>query len=223
MFNVWNVLNLSNFQDIRMYMLLSQYKVAGSKTFTLEELKDKLGISREAYPEFKIFSRAVLKKCQKALKERTDICFEFKAVGRPAHSVYFDISTNKDYTILRYLEEAAEPNQLPAPADEFGENYTVFDNGVESEARAEICCGFEDEIFQEFTLEQLQELKDLAWANADPDVEERHYSILHNRLVARQYAVSEYIRQKIRYCNAYPDPVPHRYKFIKKAVAEDWR
>ena len=98
-----------------------------------------------------------------------------------------------------------------------------FSDVDELEQRGEICAGFDDEIFLEFKLEQLQELKELAWANADPDVEERHYSILHDRLVARQYAVAEYIRRKILYCNAYPDPVENRYRFIKAAVEGDWR
>ena len=120
-FSVWNVLNLSNFQDIRMYMLLAQYKVAGRQTFTIEELKDKLGISQDAYPQYKEFARTVLRKCQQALKERTDICFEFKSVGRPARSVHFDIYPNTDYKILKYLEdvdEADDPEQqqIPAPA-----------------------------------------------------------------------------------------------------------
>ena len=224
MFNVWNVLNLSNFQDIRMYMLLSQYKVAGSKTFTLEELKDKLGINKEAYPEFKIFSRDVLKKCQKALKERTDICFEFKAVGRPAHSVYFEILANKEYTILRYLEEAADPKQLPAASEDDFEQ-TSIDDVLERdlEEREEICAGFGDEIFHEFTLEQLRELKELAFHNIDTADVDRHDRHLHNRLVAQQYAISDYIRGKIRYCNAKGDEVEHRLGFIRKAVAEDWR
>ncbi len=127
-FSVWNVLNLSNFQDIRMYMLLAQYRVAGRVTLTIEELKGKLGISQEAYPEYKIFVRAVLKKCQKALKERTDICFEFKSVGRPARAVKFDIYPNKDYRILKYLEEPEESEQpqLPAAAPE-PEQITIDD------------------------------------------------------------------------------------------------
>lgn len=122
-FSVWNVLNLSNFQDIRMYMLLAQYRVAGRQTFTLEELKDKLGISQEAYPQYKEFARTVLRKCQQALKERTDICFEFKSVGRPARSVHFDIYANEDYQILKYLKDPEEPEetkqvQIPAPNPE---------------------------------------------------------------------------------------------------------
>ena len=133
-FSVWNVLNLSNFQDIRMYMLLSQYKVAGRQTFTIEELKDKLGISKDAYPEYKIFSRDVLKKCQKALEERTDIRFEFRSVGRPAHSVKFDIYPNENYRLLKYLEESENPEQPQLPeAAEFPEQITIDNQEIPAE------------------------------------------------------------------------------------------
>lgn len=226
MFNVWNVLNLSNFQDIRMYMLLSQYKVAGTRTLTLDELKDKLGISREAYPEFKIFSRAVLKKCQKALRERTDICFEFKSVGRPAHSVFFEIFPNDQYTILKYLEEAAEPEtkQLPAVSDG-GYVQTSIDDLLEldQEEREEICTGFSEEIFHEFTIDQLRELRDLASLNVDPDSVDAHYHALRDSRLAREYAICDYIRSKIRYCNSKGDAVEHRFGFVRKAVAENWK
>ena len=233
MFNVWNVLNLSNFQDIRMYMLLSQYKVAGSKTFTLEELKDKLGINRNSYPEYKEFARTVIKKCQKALKERTDICFEFKSVGRPAHSVHFEIAPNTDYAILKYLEEELakkedRPQQLPGQMGLDDLDYTAdpsedeerdpIENRVE---RDEICTGFSDKIFDEFTDDQLRELHDLAIPHVTQEMRDFHYRL--GPLEAARMAASDYIKQKIRYCNSYREPIPHRYGFIRKAVAENWR
>lgn len=230
MFNVWNVLNLSNFQDIRMYMLLSQYKVAGSKTFTLEELKDKLGINRNSYPEYKEFARTVIKKCQKALKERTDICFEFKSVGRPAHSVYFEISPNTDYTILKYIaEERAQqddrPKQLPGQMglddlDYAAEEQPTIEN---RDKRDEICFGFSDEIFDEFTDNRLRELHELAMPHVTQEMRDLHHRL--GPLMAAQMAASDYIKQKIRYCNSYKEPIPksRRYGFIRKAVDENWR
>ena len=229
-FNVWNVLNLSNFQDIRMYMLLSQYKVAGVRTLTIEELKGHLGIEKGAYHEYKIFARDVLKKCQKALKERSDIRFEFKAVGRPAHSVYFEIFPNTDYKVLKYLadEKAKEktstvdtdtPEQLSF--NESGEAKEELDKTIERDRRDEICFGFATPIFDEFTNEQLVELKNLAWDKADRERVAFHRQYCEP-IEAQQRAVSEYIEKKILYCNAYCRPVPHRYNFIKKAVIGDW-
>lgn len=234
MFNVWNVLNLSNFQDIRMYMLLSQYKVAGSKTFTLEELKSKLGINQNAYPVYKEFARTVLKKCQKALKERTDICFEFKGVGRPAHSVYFEINPNAEYTILKYLEDEknadreSHEKQLPGQMalDDLERESEMSEDArlarIERKfKREEICFGFSDDLFEEFTDDQLRELHNLAIPHVTDEMKTIHYHL--EPLEAAQMAACEYIKQKILYCNSYKDPVPHRYSFIRKAVVEDWR
>lgn len=235
MFNVWNVLNLSNFQDIRMYMLLSQYKVAGSKTFTLEELKNKLGINKEAYPEFKIFSRDVLKKCQKALKERTDICFEFKSVGRPAHSVHFIISSNSDYTILKYLTESANEQSLEPTAQLPGQMSLDDLEGIEERKlegeikersrREELCDGFQEEIFDEFTYEQLVELYNLAQSHIKvEDLKELNQGTDgYDFDEWRKSAICSYIEKKILLCNTNSKPVEARYKFIRKAVAENWR
>lgn len=222
-FEVWNILNLSTFQDMRMYMLLSQYRVAGERTIELEVLKEKLGIAKGAYPEYKIFARAVLKKCQQALKERTDISFAFKAVGRPAHSIYFQIEKNEEYTILKYLDESQEseqPKTLEYEQLEIEDPETL--DYMKRQERENICCGFGGREFDEFDEKQLKELRDLAWNMVDDDDVERQEDILHNRPLAHQSVVSKYILQKIHRCNTHSKPVPHRYSFIRKAVAEDW-
>lgn len=230
-FEVWNILNLGNFQDMRMYMLLTQYRVAKERTFELGELKEKLGINKDAYPEYKIFARDVLKKCQKALKERTDICFEFKSVGRPAHSVYFKISANSDYTLLKYLEEKEEPAQLPPAADEFGENYTVFDIedplAHERDAREEICAGFVDKDFDEFTLGQLKELYELSKPHID---KEELYDLLKMygtgytaHKAAEEALIESYIRSKIAMCNGRGAEIESRIGFIRNAVAKNYQ
>lgn len=130
-FEVWNILNLSNLQDMRMYMLLCQYRVAKERNIKLKELKEMLGIDKNAYPEYKIFARAVLKKSQQALRERTDIKFDFKSVGRPAHSVYFEISSNSEYTLLKYLEntnKAEGENDVPGQLSLFEQPTHSYDD-----------------------------------------------------------------------------------------------
>jgi len=110
---IWNAVNLSNFQDIRMYMLLRQYLMVGERTIDLKELKKMIGIDEKAYPDYKIFSRDVLKKCQKALKKHTDICFDFSSVGRPASAVHFNIYPNEDYELPVFLA-GSEPLVIEA-------------------------------------------------------------------------------------------------------------
>lgn len=210
-FNVWNVLNLNSFHDIRLYMLLSQYKSTGEKIFTIEELKASLGIVMESYPEYKIFARDILKKCQRSLKERTDIQFDFEAVGRPAHSVHFTIHSNQEYNILKYLADGdtkpAEPTSKKLTRDE----------------REEICLGFEDRIFDEFTSEQLQELRTMAWDNVDSSEIDRQNAVLNDITAAKEYTVSKYITAKILMCNARGDRVKHRYAYIRRAVKDNYQ
>lgn len=93
-FSATNVFKLNDLRAIRLYMLLAQYRVIKRRTITLVDLKRYLGIDDEAYAEFKLFSRDVLKTCQTALKKHTDITFTFRSVGRPTHSVLFEISGN---------------------------------------------------------------------------------------------------------------------------------
>lgn len=118
---VWNILNMGNFQDARMYMLLKQYATIGERTISLIDLKRMLGVDGNAYPQYSIFARDVLKKCQKALKERTDLCFDFKAVGRPAKAVCFTIMANQAYqspSFLREQEPAEQKQKVEKPTRE---------------------------------------------------------------------------------------------------------
>lgn len=212
-FSVWNVLNLNSFQDIRLYMLLSQHKNIGAKIMTIEELKAALGIETTSYPEYKEFARTVLKKCQRALKERTDIQFDFQSVGRPAHSVRFIISANTEYTMLKYLQSETE----------IAQNSDGLTLEEQAEQREEICLGFEDSIFDEFTAEQLEELRALAWDNVDPVEVDKQNAVLHDITAAKEYAVAKYVTEKILMCNARADRVKHRYAYIRRAVKDNYK
>ena len=230
---VWNILNLSNFQDMRMYMLLSQFKTVGERTIELSELKVMLGINKDAYSEYKEFARTVLKKCQKALKERTDICFEFKSIGRPAHSVYFEIFSNADYTILKYLNETEETKPLPA-ADEEKDDLVYGDGSIqmvmdiedplahERGLREEICEGFQNTDFDEFTLDQLKEFRKLAAPHVDLEEVDRVDSWMHDRRAAYEKVLCDYVLSKVLYVNS--EGADHsRLGYIRKAIVEDYR
>lgn len=223
-----NVLPLTSKYSVLLYIYLLDNRFRKSWEISVNELKRTiLRCTESLYDEYKYLNQRILKKCIEEINSKTDLTFDYEPVrlGRKVVKIRFNLV--KDEVVLPEPPAPAHP-QLPARSEESGEEYEQMDlldelSADERERRDEICTGFDDEIFAEFSLEQLQELKDLAWANADPDVEERHYSILHDRLIARQYAVSEYIRRKILLCNAQAKPVVHRYSFIKRAVDEDWR
>lgn len=226
-FEVWNVLNLNNFQDMRMYMLLSQYRTAGERTIELVELKERLGISKDAYSEYKEFARTVLKKCQASLAERTDIRFEFKSVGRPAHSVYFKIYKNDEYQILKYLEE---PGRVQLPA---GEEQLVYGDGSvqmtisgdplehERDARAAICEGFQEEFFDDFSLDQLREFAELAMPHLDK-VAIHDLKLTMSFDDARSQVLCDYVKAKILYVRS-NGADRSTIGYIRKAIAEDYR
>ena len=152
---IWNVINLGNFQDARMYMLLRQYRTIGERTIPIEDLKEMLGIEPNAYPAYKIFARDVLKKCQKALEEYTDIKFEFNSVGRPAKFVHFTIYKNEDYKKPKFLEAQEKEQDL--------DQVSLFDGVPEEPAAPEDPLRFvASALPPEFTRAEVEELIELA-------------------------------------------------------------
>ena len=103
-YELWNVLGLTSKNQFRMYELLKQYENIGEREISIEQLKDWLGIRPEEYSGhggFTNFKVYVLEACQKALKERTDIYYEFKkgkgGRGGKWLTIIFTIHKNKDY------------------------------------------------------------------------------------------------------------------------------
>lgn len=103
-YELWNVLGLTSKNQFRMYEILKQYENIGEREISIEQLKDWLGIEKEEYSGTsgsKNFRVKVLEACQKALKEKTDICYEFKkgkgGRGGKWLTIIFTIHRNKDY------------------------------------------------------------------------------------------------------------------------------
>ena len=262
-YKLYNTIYLKSYNQQRIYELLKQYEKIGSRTETLADLRAYLSIEETEYPMWSVFSRDVIKVAQKALKEHTDICFEFEPIkkGKKVAAVRFDIFKNEEFIdrlcvddflpkqeidityegecVSAHAEECEDsnvqfdgrasrrPDTSPAEQDHrdtpsIAPDECKFTDPEERERRGGICCDFDDEIFDEFTIDQLRELMELAWHKVDPDAVERHCAVLNDRLMAHQYAVADYVRSKILFCNAKGSEVEHRYGFIRKAVAENW-
>ena len=132
-------------------------------------------------------------------------------------SVRFIIKKNTGYVDQLSLDDFID-QQPDVDVDDAEEHEAEI-----REAREKICNGFEQDIFAEFTLEQLEELKSLAWHNVDDEAVERYNSVFHSLVVSHQHAVADYITQKIRMCNARGKEIQSRYGFIKRAVAENYQ
>ena len=205
---IWNAVNLSNFQDIRMYMLLRQYRVAGERTIDLKELKKMLGIDADAYPEYKIFSRDVLKKCQKALEKRTDICFDFNAVGRPAKAVHFDIYKNENYVLPAFLAEAEESViDAEVVADDEQEQISLFGDAPEDPWQLSI-----DALPDWLTRGQVAELRELA----------RKHIPFETPLNQVEEWFYHYFRQKVLRMEATKN-IENPYSWLRSAVDKNYQ
>lgn len=200
-----------------LFIYLEMNRFRESWEVDLAELKQILNChNEETYKQYKRFNDLILKRCQKELAEKTECRFTYEPIRK-----------GRSVSSIRFKLEMLSPKLEAEIQDRDPDQATIFDyegqtdDAEERESRDEICCGFDNEIFDEFSDEELTEFRSLAWSLADPDVEERHYSILHDRRIAREYAVSEYIRLKIQAMNVYAqrEPIKNRYRYLKKALS----
>ena len=113
-YELWNSLRLKSANQIRMYEILKQYENLGKREISVKELRELLGIATNEYPRWDRFRDRVIDSCQHALKEITDICFEYKR-GRTGQggkwiTIIFNISKNKDYKDQLLLDEFISKN-----------------------------------------------------------------------------------------------------------------
>lgn len=92
-----NIIQLRSSYSIRLYELLKQYEPLKQRTFTLDELREVLGIEPNKYKLFGHFKDKVLNVGMKELEEKTDLRFEFEQIkkGRKVTGIKFHIFKNK--------------------------------------------------------------------------------------------------------------------------------
>ena len=97
-YQLWNILDLKSKHQFRMYEILKQYENQGKIEITIEKLRALLGIKDNQYQRFTHLRERVLEPCQKALKEKTDIYFDFEkgksGTGREWRTIIFKIHPN---------------------------------------------------------------------------------------------------------------------------------
>lgn len=116
-YQLWNCLRLSSNNQIRMYEILKQYEYKRERMILISDLKEMLGLSKDDYKVWNDLKIRVLEVCKKALKENTDIYFEYEPIkkGRKFVEIKFLIFKNKDYKDPLKLEKFIEqqPEMLP--------------------------------------------------------------------------------------------------------------
>lgn len=98
-YELWNVLALNSQNHIRIFEILKQYEKIGTRVVSLQELREFIGIEENQYPRFNDFKQWVLESARVALKESTDIYFEYETIkkGPKVVAIKFFIFKNKDF------------------------------------------------------------------------------------------------------------------------------
>ena len=116
-YQLWNALCLKSSNQLRMYEVLKQYEKIGSRIFSIENLKESIGIDKNEYPRFNDFKTCVIDVCQQALAENTDIKFTYEPYGKKGKGgkvlyLKFTIQKNEHHVDRLMLEEFVGQNQM---------------------------------------------------------------------------------------------------------------
>ena len=103
-----NALRLKSASHIRMYEILKQYETLGKREIAVSDLQDMLGVH---YSRWERFRTKVLDSSQQALRETTDICFDYErgkvGNGGKWFTIIFTIHKNipEDKNMILFVDE----------------------------------------------------------------------------------------------------------------------
>jgi plasmid replication initiation protein len=92
-----NVIDMDRKYSIRIYELTKQYEKIGYRIFTVNELKQLIGIPLEKYPKFTFLRKRVLEPSREEVNGLTDINIDFEEIkeGRKINKVKYLIQPKK--------------------------------------------------------------------------------------------------------------------------------
>ena len=191
-----------------MFIYLEANRFRKSWEIPLAELKEILNCeTEETYKQYKRFNDLILKKIQKELHEKTECRYS-----------YMPVKKGRTVVAIRFELESLAP-QIERGEDYDPDQYTIDDLQQMDEDREAICCGFGGPEFSGFTPEQLRALKDMGWSKVKQEDVDRHKAELGDAKMSCEYAVSDYLRQKILVANArHPKNL---YAYVCKMVSND--
>jgi len=203
-YQLWNALRLKSFNQFRMYEILKQYEYIGSIVFSLEELRELLGIQKNEYPRFGDFKNKVLDACQQSLAENTDIRFTYEPHGKKGKGgkilfLKFIIKKNEGYVDRFTLEEFIVQNEIEEDRDNTG---SPFNEKMEFLAEA---CG------NEFSIKEIIVLHDLM-------LEKLPHETFEDELESYNYLMHKYRYMNMR---AEKDPIQHRFSYMRSIIGKE--
>lgn len=177
-----SIINLSSRYSYVLFTYLEKNRFRKEWDVPLDELKHELKCDdEETYKPFKRFNDLILKKCQKELTEKTECRF-----------TYTPIRKGRSVAVIRFKLETLPAIEIPeiAPIQ-----YSLDD--WMSNKRDRICLGFSMADFDDFTDEQLELLKALAWPKKREADVDRHKETLGDIGHACEWATTDYLRLAI--------------------------
>lgn len=106
-YKLTNITRLSSVYAIRLYEMLKSYAPLKKRIFDIEELREKLGVSKQQYSRFADFRIRVLNIAQREINNKTDIHIDisFKKTRQKITAIKFDITekTNIDLSSKQML------------------------------------------------------------------------------------------------------------------------
>jgi len=104
-YRLQHVIRLKSSYSIKLYELLKQYEHIGKRSFTLSELRSKLGLGEDEYPLYANFKQKIISRVQDELNANTDLSIHFheRKGGRKVIGIVFSI-----------VPKRKEPDETPA-------------------------------------------------------------------------------------------------------------
>jgi hypothetical protein len=94
-----NIYQLRSTYSIRIYEMLKNWETKGVKVWSVETLRDRLGIRENEYVKYSDFKKRVIEKAKSELKETTDISFD-----------YFEVKLSRKVVELKFFIEKNTPS-----------------------------------------------------------------------------------------------------------------
>jgi len=206
-YKLWNALQLTSSNQIRIYELLKQYETIGYKEIDVKDLRERLGFEGNEYKEWSDFRRRVLEASQVALKNYTDIKFTWEVIGKRGNggkinTLRFNVEKNDGYvsqlTFDEFLLEQMQPK------------YDNVTEGFEQAGVSDIILFLTEACENEFKPEEIQILHNLIIKIIPygDKAEIKHYN---------------YLKQKYDELNwrAARTQIKNRFGYLKKIIEVD--
>jgi plasmid replication initiation protein len=202
-YQLFNALRLRSSNQLRMYEILKQYEVVGSRVLSIEDLRGLLGIKDDEYPRYNDFKNRVLDACKHALKEHTDIKFTYSPYGKRGKggkilSLVFWIEKNDAYIDQLTLDMFIDEQKNIEESDEL----SPYDERIEF---------FREAFDNEFSAKEVIVLYNLM-------IEKLPYEFIKDSRRCYQYLQRKYSYMNMR---NEKEPVNNRFGYIKSIIGKD--